>query len=210
MTRKPRNTETAAQVAVDVLTEQAAAAELAALAQQIAHHDRLYYEQDAPEISDADYDALRRRNAAIEARFPQLVRADSPSGRVAVAPEAGFAKLRHRVPMLSLDNAMNGEEFGDFCGRARRFVGLAAGAPLAFVAEPKIDGLSINLTYEHGRFVSGATRGDGTEGEDVTANLRTMKSVPQRLKGHAPDLIEIRGEVFMTKADFLRMNEAQS
>ncbi len=112
--------------------------------------------------------------------------------------------------MLSLDNAMSAEEFGEFCARARRFVGLPAGAPLAFVAEPKIDGLSINLTYEDGRFVRGATRGDGTEGEDVTANLRTMDAVPTRLKGRAPALIEIRGEVFMTKADFLKMNEAQA
>ena len=210
MTRKPRSTEAAAPPAIDALTEHDAAAELAALAREIAHHDRLYYQHDAPEISDADYDALRRRNAAIEARFPHLIRADSPSNRVGGAPETGFAKLRHRVPMLSLDNAMNDEEFAEFCARARRFVGLVSGAPIAFVAEPKIDGLSINLTYEHGRFVSGATRGDGTEGEEVTANLRTMKSVPQRLKGHVPALIEIRGEVFMSKADFLKLNEAQS
>ena len=191
------------------LTEQEAVAELARLAREIAHHDRLYHQQDAPEISDAEYDALRRRNKAIEARFPYLVREDSPSQRVGGAPEAGFAKVRHRVPMLSLDNAMDAGDFADFCARARRFVGLAPDVPLAFVAEPKIDGLSINLTYEHGRFVRGATRGDGAEGEDVTANLRTMDSVPERLKGSAPALIEVRGEVFMTKADFLQMNEAQ-
>jgi DNA ligase (NAD+) len=194
----------------DTLTEQEAAPELERLAREIAHHDRLYHQKDAPEITDAEYDALRRRNAAIEARFPQLIRADSPSQRVGEAPEAGFAKLRHRVPMLSLDNAMNAEEFAEFCARARRFVGLATDAPLAFVAEPKIDGLSINLTYEQGRFVRGATRGDGAEGEDVTANLRTINAIPDRLKGHAPALIEIRGEVFMTKADFLKMNEAQA
>jgi DNA ligase (NAD+) len=193
------------------LTEQEAAADLARLAREIAHHDRLYYQQDAPEITDAEYDELRRRNAAIEARFPELIRPDSPSERIGGgAPEGGFAKLRHRVPMLSLDNAMDAEEFTEFCARARRFVGLPPGAPLDFVAEPKIDGLSINLTYEKGRFVHGATRGDGTEGEDVSANLRTMKSVPARLKGHAPALIEIRGEVFMTKSDFLAMNEAQA
>ena len=191
-------------------TEQDAAAELALLAREIAHHDQLYHQKDAPEISDAEYDALRQRNAAIEARFPHLIREDSPSNRVGGAPESGFAKVRHRVPMLSLDNAMGAEEFGEFCARARRFVGLAADAQLAFVAEPKIDGLSINLTYEDGRFVRGATRGDGTEGEDVTANLRTMDAVPTRLKGRAPALIEIRGEVFMTKADFLKMNEAQA
>jgi len=193
------------------LTEQEAAAELARLAREIAHHDRLYYQRDAPEITDAEYDELRRRNAAIEARFPALIRPDSPSERIGGgAPEGGFAKLRHRVPMLSLDNAMDAEEFTEFCARARRFVGLPPDAPLDFVAEPKIDGLSINLTYEKGRFVHGATRGDGMEGEDVTPNLRTMNTVPVRLKGHAPALIEIRGEVFMTKSDFLVMNEAQA
>jgi DNA ligase (NAD+) len=196
--------------AADDLTEQDAAVELARLAGEIAHHDQLYHQKDTPEISDADYDALRRRNAAIEARFPHLIREDSPSTRIGGAPETGFAKLRHRVPMLSLDNAMDEVEFVEFCARARRFVGLPADAPLAFVAEPKIDGLSINLTYEDGRFVRGATRGNGTEGEDVTANLRTMDSVPERLKGRAPALIEIRGEVFMTKSDFLKMNETQA
>ncbi len=210
MSTKPKSVEAAASAEVDALSEPEAAAELASLAKQIMHHDRLYHQRDAPEISDAAYDALRRRNAAIEARFPHLIRADSPSNRIAVAPETGFAKLRHRVPMLSLDNAMNEDEFAEFCARARRFVGLAADAPLAFVAEPKIDGLSINLTYEDGRFVRGATRGDGTEGEDVTANLRTIRSVPEQLKGKAPAFIEIRGEVFMTKADFLTMNEAQA
>ncbi len=211
VTRAPRKSAPAVIVAsVEDLTEPDAATELEHLAREIAHHDRLYHEQDAPEISDADYDALRRRNAAIEVRFPHRVRDDSPSHRVGGAPETGFAKVRHRVPMLSLDNAMDAEEFAEFCARARRFVGLAADAPLALVAEPKIDGLSINLTYESGRFVRGATRGDGAEGEDVTANLRTMKSVPTRLKGHSPALIEIRGEVFMTKADFLKMNEQQA
>jgi DNA ligase (NAD+) len=195
---------------VEALSEQDAAAELERLSREIAHHDQLYHQKDAPEISDAEYDALRRRNAAIEARFPHLIRADSPSHRVGEVPEAGFAKVRHRVPMLSLDNAMDAQDFAEFCARDRRFLGLPADAPLVFVAEPKIDGLSINLTYEHGRFVRGATRGDGTVGEDVTANLRTMDSVPDRLKGHAPVLIEIRGEVFMTKADFLKMNEAQA
>jgi DNA ligase (NAD+) len=194
----------------DELTEQDAAAELASLASEIAHHDELYHQKDAPEISDAEYDALRRRNAALEVRFPHLIRPDSPSSRVGGAPETGFAKVRHRVPMLSLDNAMTMEEFAEFSVRARRFVGLASDAPLVLVAEPKIDGLSINLTYEHGRFVRGATRGDGSEGEDVTANLRTMESVPGRLKGKAPALIDIRGEVFMNKADFLALNEAQA
>ena len=193
----------------EALSEAEAAAELARLAGEIARHDALYYRQDAPEISDAAYDALRRRNAEIEARFPDLVRPDSPSRRVGVAPEGGFAKLRHLQPMLSLDNVFDPAEFVEFCARARRFLGLGAEAPLGFVGEPKIDGLSINLTYEHGHFVCGATRGDGMEGEDVTANLRTMAAVPRRLHGHAPALIEIRGEVFMAKADFLALNAAQ-
>jgi DNA ligase (NAD+) len=191
------------------LTEAEAEAELARLAAEIAHHDRAYYQRDAPDISDAEYDALRRRNAAIEARFPALVRPDSPSRRVGAAPEGGFAKLRHRQPMLSLDNVFDPAEFAEFAARIRRFLGLGAAARLRFVGEPKIDGLSINLTYEHGRFVRGATRGDGTEGEDVTANLRTIGSVPERLHGQAPALIEIRGEVFMTKPDFLALNAAQ-
>ena len=197
-----------ALVAVEDLTEAEAAAELAKLAAEIAHHDRAYHQKDAPEITDAEYDALRRRNASIEARFPSLIRPDSPSSKVGDAPESGFAKLRHRVPMLSLDNAFDAGEFAEFCARAKRFLGRTE--PLVLVAEPKIDGLSINLTYEHGRFIRGATRGDGTEGEDVTANLRTMKAVPDRLHGHALALIEIRGEVFMTKADFLALNEAQA
>jgi DNA ligase (NAD+) len=193
---------------VEELTEAEAGTELERLAGEIAHHDGAYHEHDAPEITDADYDALRRRNAAIEVRFPKLVRTDSPSHRVGAAPDSGFAKVRHRVPMLSLDNAFDVADFADFVARAHRFLGTSA--KLSFVAEPKIDGLSINLTYEHGRFVRGATRGDGTEGEDVTANLRTMKSVPDHLRGKAPALIEIRGEVFMTKADFLALNERQT
>ncbi len=193
---------------VEDLTEAEAGAELERLAAEIAHHDRAYHERDEPEISDADYDSLRLRNTAIEARFPSLVRADSPSKRVGGAPDSGFAKLRHRVPMLSLDNAFDVADFAGFVARAQRFLGAAA--TIDFVAEPKIDGLSINLTYENGRFVRGATRGDGTEGEDVTANLRTMKSVPGRLHGKAPALIEIRGEVFMTKADFLGLNKRQT
>lgn len=193
--------------APDALTEAEAAAELERLAAEIAHHDRLYHEQDSPEITDAAYDALRRRNEAIEARFRHLIRPDSPTNRVGGAPDGGFAKLRHRVPMLSLDNVFDAAEFTEFHDRARRFLGLTD--TLAFVAEPKIDGLSINLTYENGRFLHGATRGDGTEGEDVTANLRTMDAVPAELSGPAPALIEIRGEVFMTKADFLAMNQAQ-
>src|SRR4051812_42567875 len=193
---------------VEELTQSEARAELERLAAEIAHHDRAYHERDAPEISDAEYDALRQRNNAIEARFPDLVRTDSPTHRIGSAPAGGFAKSRHLVPMLSLDNAFDASDFADFMARAHRFLGSTG--PIGFVAEPKIDGLSINLTYDHGRFVRGATRGDGTEGEDVTANLRTMKSVPDRLSGKSPALIEIRGEVFMTKADFLAMNERQA
>src|ERR1700739_3320251 len=165
-------TDTLAQTPPDQLTEAEAAEELARLAHEIAHHDAAYHTSDAPEISDADYDALRRRNAAIEARFPALIRPDSPSSRVGGTPESGFAKLRHRVPMLSLDNAFDEAEFAEFCARAKRFLGRTD--PLSFVAEPKIDGLSISLTYEHGHFIRGATRGDGAEGEDVTPNLRTI------------------------------------
>jgi DNA ligase (NAD+) len=196
------------ETGIDSLTEAEAAEELARMAAELAYHDAAYHTHDAPEISDAQYDLLRRRNAAIEARFPALIRADSPSTRIGGAPESGFAKLRHRTPMLSLDNAFDAIEFAEFSTRAKRFLGRTE--PLVFVAEPKIDGLSINLTYERGHFVRGATRGDGTEGEDVTANLRTIKSIPDRLHGVAPATIEIRGEVFMTKADFLALNQAQA
>ena len=194
---------------VSGLTEAEAAAELERLAVEIARHDRAYHEHDTPEITDAEYDALRRRNTAIEAKFPELIRSDSPTRRVGGAPASGFAKVRHRVPMLSLDNAFGPEEFAEFCARARRFLGLAAGAALHFVGEPKIDGLSISLTYENGELIQAATRGDGTEGEDVTDNIRTMQAVPATLKGKAPARIEVRGEVFMTKADFLALNAAQ-
>jgi DNA ligase (NAD+) len=191
------------------LTEAEAAAELAALAAEIAHHDALYHGQDAPEISDADYDALVARNRAIEARFPDLVRSDSPSRRVGTGASEGFAKSRHGEPMLSLNNVFSPEEFAEFCASIRRFLGLPAEDPLRFVAEPKIDGLSINLTYEDGTFTKGATRGDGIEGEDVTANLRTIADLPQRLAPPFPARIEIRGEVFMDKADFLAFRGAQ-
>ena len=195
---------------VEALTEEEAAAELARLAAEIAHHRDLYYRKDAPAISDAEYDALEARNAAIEARFPMLVRADSPSQRVGAAPSEAFAKLRHGEPMLSLDNVFDAGAFAEFCARIRRFLRLAADERLRFVGEPKIDGLSINLTYEDGVFVRGATRGDGIEGEDVTANLRTIADLPQRLKGTFPARIEVRGEVYMEKADFLAFRDAQA
>ena len=194
---------------VEGLDESDARVELARLAERIAEADRAYYEADSPVMTDAEYDRLRVRNAAIEARFPSLVRPDSPTHRVGTAPASGFHKLRHREPMISLDNVLTPAEFSEFVGRARRFLGLDPSRALPMVAEPKIDGLSISLSYENGRFVSGATRGDGIEGEDVTANLKTMKAVPQRLHGGAPSFIEIRGEVYMTKTDFLALNEAQ-
>ena len=194
---------------VEALTEEEASQELAALSAEIAHHDEAYHKLDAPEISDADYDALVRRNRAIEARFPELIREDSPSRRVGAEAAEGFAKLRHRVPMLSLDNAFGDEDFAGFTASIRRFLRLADAEPLEFVGEPKIDGLSVNLLYEHGIFVRGATRGDGSTGEDISGNLLTLKELPRRLKGDAPARIEIRGEVFCEKADFLDFRAAQ-
>ncbi len=192
----------------DGLSRAQAAEELEHLAAEIAHHDRLYHQQDAPEVSDADYDTLRRRNEAIEARFPDLVRADSPSRRVGAAPAGGFAKVRHRAPMLSLSNAFDAEDIAEFFARIRRFLNLGE-APVELVAEPKIDGLSISLRYERGRFVQGATRGDGTEGEDVTANLRTLGDLPQAIGDGAPDVLEVRGEVYIARDDFLNLNRVQ-
>ncbi len=191
----------------EALDEDAAARELAELAAAIARHDRAYHELDAPLVSDAEYDALRRRNEVLEARFPQLIRPDSPSRRVGAAPAAGFAKVIHRLPMLSLGNAFAPEEFAEFCDRARRFLG--SSMPFAMVGEPKIDGLSLSLTYAQGQLLRAGTRGDGSEGEDVTANVRTIAAIPPRLHGRSPALIEVRGEVFMSKADFLALNAAQ-
>jgi len=195
---------------VAALSENEAAQELEALARTIAHHDMLYYTQDAPEISDAEYDELRRRNAAIERRFPHLQRPDSPSKRVGAAPAEGFAKVRHRVPMLSLDNAFDDEDVAEFVNRVRRFLGLKD-SPVEFVAEPKIDGLSISLRYDNGKLVQAATRGDGTEGENVTANVRTIREVPHVLEGHnVPETVDVRGEIYMSKAEFLKLNEQQA
>jgi len=195
--------------AVDELTREEAARELARLAAEIARHDRLYYQQDAPEIADADYDALRHRNEAIEARFPDLIRSDSPTHRVGAAPAAAFAKVRHGVPMLSLGNAFHDEDVAEFFARVRRFLGLAAETKVEVVAEPKIDGLSVSIRYENGRLVQAATRGDGTTGEDITSNIRTLDDVPTRLKDHAPEVLVARGEVYMRREDFLKLNERQ-
>jgi DNA ligase (NAD+) len=196
---------------VERLSEQQAAAELERLAGEIAHHDALYYRQDQPEISDADYDALRMRNAAIEARFPHLVRDDSPSIRVGAAPVEAFGKVVHAVPMLSLGNVFDEEGVRDFLDRIRRFLGLETVEGLAFTAEPKIDGLSITLRYEKGKLVQAATRGDGYQGENVTANVRTIGDIPQAIKAkNFPDPFEVRGEIYMSRAAFQRMNEGQA
>jgi DNA ligase (NAD+) len=195
---------------VEDLTLLEASAELAALAAEIAKHDRAYHEQDAPVISDAEYDALRQRNDAIEARFPDLVREDSPSRRVGAGPADAFGKVRHAVPMLSLANGFSDEDVRDFVGRIRRFLDLPDTEEVALTAEPKIDGLSISLRYENRKLVQAATRGDGYEGENVTANALTIQDVPKRLHGTAPDLVEIRGEIYMSHKDFAALNERQA
>ena len=194
---------------IDKLTSAEAEKELDKLARDIAEHDRRYHAEDAPSISDADYDALRRRNAEIEARFPLLVRPDSPSQRVGAKASARFAKVLHARPMLSLDNAFSDEDVADFIGRVRRFLGLKEDEEVAVTAEPKIDGLSASLRYENGVLVQGATRGDGAEGEDITANLRTISDIPLRLKGKPPAILEVRGEVYMTHKGFAALNKAQ-
>src|SRR5215212_810807 len=193
---------------LEELTEAEAANRLMRLAKEIARHDRLYHHRDAPEISDAQYDALVRENRELEARFPQLVRTDSPSKRLGATPTTGLAKVAHARPMLSLENAFAEEEVADFVGRVKRFLALPADAFVPMTAEPKIDGLSCSIRYEHGELVLAATRGDGTVGEDVTANVRTISDIPQRIQG-APEVLEVRGEVYMSKIDFEALNERQ-
>jgi len=200
---------TATPKPVDQLTQEEAASELERLAAEITEHDRRYHGEDDPTVSDAEYDALRRRNMAIEQTFPDLVREDSPSKRVGAPVSEKFAKVRHKVPMLSLDNAFSDEDAIEFVARIRRFLKLDADAPVAMTAEPKIDGLSLSLRYEAGRLVSAATRGDGTTGENVTANARAVADIPNVLDGKFPDIIEVRGEVYMTHRDFLALNERQ-
>jgi DNA ligase (NAD+) len=196
---------------VEALTPQQAEEELARLAEAIRAADEAYYRNDAPDLTDADYDALRQRNLAIEARFPNLKRDDSPSIQVGAAPGEGFAKAAHGAPMLSLDNAFSDEDVADFVGRIRRFLGLGEDEPVVITAEPKIDGLSLSLTYEKGRLVRAATRGDGQVGEDVTANARTLEDIPEKLGGKGwPDSIEVRGEVYMSHADFAALNARES
>src|SRR5438874_7674078 len=195
---------------VDTLTKAQAKVELKRLALEIERHDKLYYQEDAPKISDADYDALRKRFNAIEARFPEFVTSDSPSQKIGAQPSGRFAKVRHAVPMLSLDNAFAEQDVVDFVARISRFLKLGEDDEIAFSAEPKIDGLSMSLRYEDGELVTAATRGDGAVGEDVTANIRTLEDVPQKLKGrNVPDICEVRGEVYMTKQAFLALNERQ-
>jgi len=196
-------------MAVESLSEAEARAELQRLAQEIARADAAYHTHDAPEISDAEYDALKARNAVIEARFAHLKRADSPSESVGAAPAEGFAKVTHAVRMLSLGNAFNDEDITDFDERIRRYLGMGADAALHYTSEPKIDGLSLSLRYERGKLVQAATRGDGAVGENVTANARTIDDVPERLEG-APDVLEVRGEVYMSHADFEALNTRQA
>ncbi|WP_411976441.1 NAD-dependent DNA ligase LigA [Sulfitobacter faviae] len=183
--------------------------ELARLAEVLRAANTAYHTEDAPEISDAEYDALKRRNVEIEARFPNLKRADSPSEQVGAPVAEGFGKIRHAVPMLSLANAFDAEEVTEFDARIRKYLGLGADAPLAYTAEPKIDGLSLSLRYENGVLVQAATRGDGAVGENVTENARTIQDIPQELK-NAPDLLEVRGEVYMSHADFAALNARQA
>ena len=186
------------------------AAELAWLAAEIARHDRLYHDQDAPEIDDAGYDALVRRNRVLEAAHPGLVRADSPSVRIGATPGGRLGKVAHARPMMSLDNAFSRDEVADFVGRVRRFLKLDEAVAVVLTAEPKIDGLSCSLRYEQGRLVQALTRGDGAVGEDVTANVRRIADIPDRLAGDAPDVFEVRGEVYMGKADFAALNGRQA
>ena len=195
---------------VDDLTSVEAAAEIERLAREISEHDRHYHVEDAPVISDADYDALSRRYSAIEARFPDLLRADSPSQRVGAPPAAGFAKVPHSRPMLSLENAFGEDDIHAFFDRVRRFLNLGADEAIEAVGEPKIDGLSVAIRYEKGNFILGATRGDGTVGEDITHNLRTVKDLPKVLTGLCPDILEIRGEVYMRKDEFATLNQTRA
>src|SRR3954471_14348978 len=195
---------------IAALTKIQAKVEHKRLALEIEGHDRRYYQEDAPKISDAEYDALRQRFNAIEARFPELVSSESPSQKIGAAPSGKFRKVRHAVPMLSLDNAFAEQDVLDFVGRIRRFLKLGDDERIDFSAEPKIDGLSMSLRYEGGELATAATRGDGAVGEDVTANIRTLEDVPQKLKGrNVPGICEVRGEVYMTKKAFLALNERQ-
>ena len=194
----------------NLMTDTEAAGELARLAAELAHHSEAYHAHDAPEISDAEYDALFRQAQALEAQYPHLVRPDSPTTKVGAAPQGAFGKVRHSRPMLSLDNAFSVEDVADFAGRIRRFLGLAADHQLTFVAEPKIDGLSCSLRYEDGRLTIAATRGDGTTGENVTANAAYIPSIPQQVTAPYPAILEVRGEVYMERHEFIALNQRRA
>ena len=199
----------AGQSDISRMTEAEARAELARLAERLGRANRAYHAEDAPEIPDAEYDALKQRNAAIEAAFPNLKRADSPSDQVGAAPAEGFGKITHAVAMLSLGNAFEDEDVAEFDARIRKYLGIPESAPLDYTAEPKIDGLSLSLRYERGRLVHAATRGDGTTGENVTENARTISDIPEIIEG-APEVLEVRGEVYMSHADFEALNARQT
>lgn len=197
------------QTPIETMTETEAREAHQALSEEIRAHNAAYYQDDAPVVSDADYDALFARLVALEDAFPGLRTEDSPTQRVGAAPAQGFAKVRHAIPMLSLGNAFNEEDVGEFLARIRRFLSIGDEDPLEIVGEPKIDGLSVSLRYESGRFVRGATRGDGAEGEDITANLKTIEDIPDTLVGDAPEIVEIRGEVYLPKSAFRQLNASQ-
>ncbi|UZE48523.1 hypothetical protein ONR75_27645 [Rhodopseudomonas sp. P2A-2r] len=203
--------ELAPQVLVERLTEEEAEMELRRLAAEIAAHDKRYYQQDAPTISDAEYDRLRVRNKEIEERFPDLRTLFSPSFLVGASPRKGFRELRHAVPMLSLDNAFSDKDLEEFVARVRRSLKRPSDEVIAFTAEPKIDGLSMSLRYEDGLLVTGATRGDKITGEDVTANIATLKEIPKKLTSeNVPNICEIRGEIYMSHSEFFELNKRQA
>src|SRR5450830_505645 len=207
-----RNRTNLFEVSIEQLTDSDVAKELSELAELLAYHDQRYHGEDAPEITDAEYDALRRRNDAIEARFPGLIRSDSPSQKIGAEPSAGFKKITHRVPMLSLDNAFSADDMTAWLDMIRNFLLELKdpNVPIDLDCEPKIDGLSCALRYENGQLVSGATRGRGGIGEDITENVRTIKDIPHRLKGDGwPSVLEVRGEVYMTDEGFLQLNARQ-
>ncbi|PPC85447.1 MAG: DNA ligase (NAD(+)) LigA, partial [Hyphomicrobium sp.] len=193
-----------------LVSEGEAAAEIKRLSAEIRRHDALYYQNDAPEISDADYDALRQQLETLERKFPEFAHSESPTQNVGAAPVSAFGKVRHDVPMLSLSNAFADDDVADFTARIRRFLNLTDTTALDVVAEPKIDGLSISIRYENGQLTQAATRGDGAEGENVTANIKTIKAIPHALKGQdVPVVIDVRGEIYLSHADFAALNTAQ-
>ena len=198
----------AAQIDIESLDEKQAALELERLVQTMAQADIAYHRNDAPEISDADYDALKQRNSAIEAKFPELKRKDSPSEKIGAPIASGFAKVKHAIAMMSLGNAFTDEDVTDFDARVRKFLNVPDAQMLDYTAEPKIDGLSLSLRYEKGILVQAATRGDGETGENVTANALTLQDIPTNIEG-APDILEVRGEIYMSHSDFAKLNESQ-